>query len=86
MGRREGEREMPMRLKVTKSSKSTRLYAIKSTYDPKTKKTSSKIAAKLGTAEEVMEREGVDYDGAIEWARAEIARMTAEETGGCPCD
>ena len=68
-----------MRLKVTKSSKSTRLYAIKSTYDPRTKKTSSKIAAKLGTAEEVMEREGTDYDGAIAWARAEIARMTAEE-------
>lgn len=68
-----------MRLKVTKSSKSTRLYAIKSTYDPKTKKTSSKIAAKLGTVEEAMEREGTDYDGAIEWARAEIARMTAEE-------
>ena len=68
-----------MRLKVTKSSKSTRLYAIKSTYDPKTKRTSSKIAAKLGTAEEVMEREGLDYDGAIEWARAEIGRMTAEE-------
>ena len=68
-----------MRLKVTKSAKSTRLYAIKSTYDPKTKKTSSKIAAKLGTAEEVMEREGTDYEGAIAWARAEIARMTADE-------
>ncbi|NHM17062.1 IS1634 family transposase [Eggerthellaceae bacterium zg-887] len=68
-----------MRLKVTKSSKSTRLYAIKSTYDPKTKKTSSKIAAKLGTAEEVMEREGLDFDGAIAWARAEIARMTKDE-------
>ncbi len=68
-----------MRLKVTKSSKSTRLYAIKSTYDPRTKKTSSKIAAKLGTAEEIMEREGLDYDGAIKWARAEIARMTEEE-------
>lgn len=68
-----------MRLKVTKSAKSTRLYAIKSTYDPRTKKTSSKIAAKLGTAEEVMEREGLGYDGAIAWARAEIARMTAEE-------
>lgn len=68
-----------MRLKVTKSSKSTRLYAIKSTYDPKTRKTSSKIAAKLGTAEEIMEREGTDYDGAIEWARSEIARMTEEE-------
>lgn len=68
-----------MRLKVTKSSKSTRLYAIKSTYDPATGKTSSKVAAKLGTAEEVMEREGLDYDGAIAWARAEIARMTAEE-------
>ena len=68
-----------MRLKVTKSAKSTRLYAIKSTYDPRTKRTSSKIAAKLGTAEEVMEREGTDYDGAIAWARAEIARMTAEE-------
>lgn len=68
-----------MRLKITKSSKSTRLYAIKSTYDPRTGKTSSKIAAKLGTAEEVMEREGLGYDGAIEWARAEVARMTAEE-------
>ncbi len=68
-----------MRLKVTKSSKSTRLYAIKSTYDPKTKKTSSKIAAKLGTAEEVMEREGLDFDGAIAWARAEIERMTKDE-------
>ena len=68
-----------MRLKVTKSAKSTRLYAIKSTYDPRTKKTSSKIAAKLGTAEEVMEREGLGYDDAIAWARAEIARMTAEE-------
>ena len=68
-----------MRLKVTKSAKSTRLYAIKSTYDPRTKKTSSKIAAKLGTAEEVMEREGTDYEGAIAWARAEIARMTAGE-------
>ena len=79
MGKRERDGEMPMRLKATKSSRSTRLYAIKSTYDPKTRKTSSKIAAKLGTAEEVMEREGLDYDGAIEWARAEIARMTAEE-------
>lgn len=69
-----------MRLKVTRSAKSTRLYAIKSTYDPKTKKTSSRIAAKLGTAEEVMEREGVDYEGAIAWARAEIARMTEEES------
>ncbi|NHM15001.1 hypothetical protein GMI68_09600 [Eggerthellaceae bacterium zg-886] len=68
-----------MRLKVARSSKSTRLYAIKSTYDPKTKKTSSKIAAKLGTAEEAMEREGLDYDGAIAWARAEIARMTEKE-------
>lgn len=68
-----------MRLKITKSSKSTRLYAIKSTYDPKTKKTSSKIAAKLGTAEEIMEREGLDYEGAIEWARAKIARMTEKE-------
>ena len=44
-----------MRLKTTKSSKSTRLYALKSTYDPKTRKTSSKVAAKLGTAEEIME-------------------------------
>lgn len=68
-----------MRLKMTKSAKSTRLYAIKSTYDPKTGKTSSKIAAKLGTAEEIMAREKTDYDGAIAWARAEIARMTAEE-------
>ena len=67
-----------MRLKTTKSSKSTRLYALKSTYDPKTGKTSSKVAAKLGTAEEIMEREGIGYDEAIEWARAEVARMTAE--------
>lgn len=68
-----------MRLKVTKSAKSTRLYAIKSTYDPKTRKTSSKIAAKLGSAEEVMAHEGLDYDGAIEWAKARIAEMTSEE-------
>lgn len=71
-----------MRLKVTKSAKSTRLYAIKSTYDPKTRKTSSKIAAKLGSAEEVMAREGLDYDGAIEWAKARIAEMTSEEESG----
>lgn len=68
-----------MRLKVTKSNKSTRLYAIKSTYDPKTKKTSSKVVANLGSAEEIMEREGLDYEGALSWARAEIARMTQEE-------
>ncbi len=72
-------KEIAVRLKMTRSSKSTRLYAIKSTYDPKTRKTSSKIVAKLGTAEEVMEREGVDYEGAIAWARAEIAHMTEKE-------
>lgn len=68
-----------MRLKVTRSARSTRLYAIKSTYDPKTRKTSSKIAAKLGSAEEIMAREGLDYDGAIGWAKARIAEMTSEE-------
>lgn len=68
-----------MRLKVTRSARSTRLYAIKSTYDPKTRKTSSKIAAKLGSAEEIMAREGLDHDGAIGWAKARIAEMTSEE-------
>lgn len=68
-----------MRLKIQKSSVSTRLYAIKSTYDPATRKTSSKIVAKLGTAEEIMEREGVSYDEAIEHARDVVAKMTAED-------
>ena len=68
-----------MRLKITQSAKSTRLYAIKSTYDPKTGKTSSKIAAKLGTAEEIMEREGIGYDEAIGWARKKIEEMTEQE-------
>ena len=68
-----------MRLKITKSAKSTRLYAIKSTYDPRTGKTSSKVAAKLGTAEEIMEREGIGYDEAIGWARRRIEEMTEQE-------
>lgn len=68
-----------MRLNICKTSKSTRLYAIKSTYDPKTRKTSSKIAAKLGTAEEIMKREGISYDEAIEHARKLVAEMTTKE-------
>ena len=68
-----------MRLKITKSQKSTRLYAIKSVYDSATRKTTSKVAAKLGTAEEIMEREGLTYDEAIEWARDRIAEMSSDE-------
>lgn len=66
-----------MRLSIKKTSAATRLYAIKSTYDPATRKTSSKVVAKLGTAEEIMEREGVSYDEAIEHARGVVAKMTA---------
>ena len=68
-----------MRLKITKSKKSTRLYAIKSTYDPKTGKTSSKVAANLGSVEQIMQDRGVDYEGALAIAKDLVARLTAKE-------
>ena len=67
-----------MRLKMTKTGKSTRLYAIKSTYDPDTKKTSSKVVAKLGTAEDIMQREHLTYEEAINWARERVQEMTED--------
>jgi transposase len=68
-----------MRLGKTVSKTSTRLYALKSIYDPKTQKSSSKIVHKFGTAEKIMEERGCGFDEAIEWAKSEIARMDAEE-------
>lgn len=68
-----------MRLKVAKSKKSTRLYAIKSTYDPKSGKTSSKVAANLGTAEQIMEEEDVDYEEALKIAKERVARLSADD-------
>lgn len=68
-----------MRLGTTKSKTSTRLYAVKSLYDPKTQRSSSKVIAKLGTAEEVMTRLDCSYEEAISWAKREVERMEAEE-------
>lgn len=68
-----------MRISVRRSGATERFYAIKSTYDPKTKKGSTKVVAKLGTLEEIMEREGVDAEGARAWAKERIAEMTRAE-------
>ena len=64
-----------MRLSITKTKSAHRLYAIKSTYDPATQKNSSKIVAKFGTAEELMEEKHMSYDEVILWVKEEIARM-----------
>ena len=72
------KRDTPMRLKVTKSAKSTRLYAIRSTYDPSTGKTSSQVVEKLGSVEELMQSKGMSYDEVIAWAHEYIDGLTAE--------
>ena len=65
------------RLNITKTAKATNLYVIKSTYDPKTKKSSSTTVETLGTTEAICAREGVD--DAIAWAKDYIDELNAAE-------
>ena len=66
-----------MRLMVSESKNSKTLYAIKSVYDPKTKKSSSKVIERLGSPEEIMEAHGTD--DAYAWAQTYIAELTQAE-------
>ena len=66
-----------MRLSAVRTAKGTRLYVIKSTYDPKTKKRSSRIVEKLGSEEEIRGREGCG--DARAWAKAHIEELNRKE-------
>lgn len=68
-----------MKLKITKTKKTSILYVQKAFRD-KTGKSTSKIHERLGTLEEVRQRCG-DQDP-IEWAKEYIARLTAQEKEG----
>lgn len=68
-----------MKLKITKTRKTSILYVQKAFRD-KTGKSTSKIHERLGTLEEVRQRSG--GQDPIEWAKAYIARLTAEEKEG----
>lgn len=68
-----------MKLKITKTKKTSILYVQKAFRD-KTGKSTSKIHERLGTLEEVRQRCG-DRDP-IEWAREYIGRLTEEEREG----
>lgn len=66
-----------MRLSAVKTAKGTRLYVIKSTYDPKTKKRSTKIVEKLGREDEIRAREGCE--DARAWAKAYVGELNRKE-------
>lgn len=68
-----------MKLKITKTKKTSILYVQKAFRD-KTGKSTSKIHERLGTLEEIKQRCG-DQDP-IEWAKEYIARLTAQEKEG----
>ena len=68
-----------MKLKITKTKKTSILYVQKA-YRDKNGKSTSRIHERLGTLEEVRQRCG-DRDP-VEWAREYIARLTAQEKEG----
>lgn len=68
-----------MKLKITKTAKTSILYMQKSFRD-KNGKSTTKTVEKLGTLEEIKEKSG--GQNPIEWAKAYIARRTEEEKEG----
>jgi hypothetical protein len=62
-----------MRLQIKKSGVHTNFYVLDSTYDPKTKKSSTKITQKLGNEETICKREGVE--DAEAWARDYVEKL-----------
>lgn len=68
-----------MKLKITKTKKTSLLYVQKAFRNDKGKST-SRIVEKLGTLEEVRERAG--GQDPIEWAKEYIAKLTAQEKEG----
>jgi len=59
---------------VSKSKNSETLYVIESAYDPKTKKSSSKVVERLGSPGEIMAAHATT--DAIGWAKAYISALT----------
>lgn len=68
-----------MKLSIKKSGRFTYLYAVKGYRDDKGAST-SKVVRKFGTVEEL--KESLNGEDPIEWARAQVARMTALEKAG----
>ena len=65
-----------MKLNIVKSKNCTILYAARS-YRSESGKSTSKVVQRLGTVEEL--REKLNGEDPIEWAKAKVAEMTAQE-------
>ena len=65
-----------MKLNIVKSKNCTILYAARS-YRSESGKSTSKVVERLGTVEEL--REKLNGEDPIEWAKARVAEMTAQE-------
>ena len=68
-----------MKLSIKKSGRFTYLYAVKGYRDDKGVST-SKVVRKFGTVEEL--KESLNGEDPVEWARAQVAQMTALEKAG----
>lgn len=68
-----------MKLSIKKSGRFTYLYAVKGFRDDRGVST-SKVVKKFGTIEEL--KESLDGEDPVEWARAQVEEMTAQEKSG----